>query len=181
MRISLNLMLWVILWGCHLSGIIGMCNVLAAVARSCWDSCDSSDFPIKGKSNRPFQSHHCDDVSRGFLKKGKSLHKSLIPKSLWTRTLHLLAQALSPNLQRTNYPCFEMAGVEGRRKRSQHRTRTTMDLNPTPKAFRNQEVEDYLVKYGVRLASNVKVEWCLQAPIIQSLLRLGVCTFIPKC
>jgi len=37
----------------------------------------------------------------------------------------------------------------------------TMDFDPTPKALRNQEeVEAYLMKYGIRLPSNVKVKWC---------------------
>ena len=36
-----------------------------------------------------------------------------------------------------------------------------MDFNPTSKTIRSQdEVEAYLTKYGVRLPSNVKTEWC---------------------
>ena len=54
-----------------------------------------------------------------------------------------------------------MARVEGRRKRTQHRTKTVMDFDPTPKALRDQkEVEAYMMKYDVQLPSNVKVEWC---------------------
>jgi len=77
-------------------------------------------------------------------------------------TFCLLAfKPYTQNFQRTNYPCSEMARVKGRRKRSQHRTKTGMDFDPILKAIHNQkEVEDYLVKYGVHLPSNVKVEWC---------------------
>ena len=54
-----------------------------------------------------------------------------------------------------------MARVEGRRKRTQHRTKTVMDFDLTPKALRDQkEVEAYMMKYDVQLPSNVKVEWC---------------------
>ena len=36
-----------------------------------------------------------------------------------------------------------------------------MDFDLMPKIFRSQkEVDEYLARYGVRLPSNVKVEWC---------------------
>jgi len=55
-----------------------------------------------------------------------------------------------------------MAGVEGKGKRGQRRTRTTIDFDSTLKALRSQkEVDEYLVRYGIRLPSNIKVEWCL--------------------
>jgi len=54
-----------------------------------------------------------------------------------------------------------MAGVEGGRKRSKHHTRIAMDFDLTTTTLHNQaEVEKYLLKYGVRLPSNVRVNWC---------------------
>ena len=54
-----------------------------------------------------------------------------------------------------------MAGTEGKGKRAQFCTRTTKDFDPMPKILRSQkEVDEYLARYGVRLPSNVKVEWC---------------------
>jgi len=54
-----------------------------------------------------------------------------------------------------------MIGVEEKGQRVQCRTKTTMDFNPTPKILCNQkEVDEYLEQYGIRLPSNIKVEWC---------------------
>jgi len=57
-----------------------------------------------------------------------------------------------PNLfDESDYPS-EITGVKGGRKRSKHRTRIAMDFDPATKTLRNQEeVEKYLLKYGVRL------------------------------
>ena len=57
-------------------------------------------------------------------------------------------------------PCSETVGAEGKRKRAQFRTRTTMDLDPTLKILSSKKVDEYLAKYGVRLSSNVNVKWC---------------------
>jgi len=35
-----------------------------------------------------------------------------------------------------------------------------MDFDPTPKTLYSEEVEAYVMKCGVHLPSNVKVEWC---------------------
>ena len=35
-----------------------------------------------------------------------------------------------------------------------------MDFDPTLKTLRSEEVEAYLMKCGVHLPSNIKVEWC---------------------
>ena len=55
----------------------------------------------------------------------------------------------------------EMVGVEGGRKRSKHHTRIAMDFDPAIRTLHNQvDVEKYLLKYGVCLPSNVRVDWC---------------------
>ena len=119
--------------------------------------------PKKGKVT-PFQSHYYDDLNRVF-KKGKrreSPHKSLIPKSSLNQRLFVfLLFILAPNpFSESDHPS-EIARVEGKRKRPQHRIRTTIGFDPTPKALHSQkEVEAYPTKYGIRLPSNVKVEWC---------------------
>jgi len=87
---------------------------------------------------------------------------SLFP-NLLVLQFRLLSSAfnLCPQiLHRTHHLCSEMAGVEGKRKSGQYRTRTTMDFDPMPKILRSQkELDGYLARYGVRLPSNVKVEW----------------------
>ena len=99
------------------------------------------------------------------IKKREFLNKSLISQiflSLVIPSSSFLCWRFLPQIfRRTHHLRSEMAGVEGKEKRSRHRTRTTMDFDSMLKILSSQKgVDEYLVRYGVWLPSNVKVEWC---------------------
>ena len=63
----------------------------------------------------------------------------LIPKSSLNQRLFILFFVFVPNPFSESIHPSEMARVEGRRKRSKHRKRMTMDFDPTLKTLRSQE------------------------------------------
>jgi len=55
----------------------------------------------------------------------------------------------------------EKAMVEKKGKRSQFCTRVDMNFNPnTTELHKQEEVDEYLAKYGIRLSPEIKVEFC---------------------
>ena len=68
----------------------------------------------------------------------------------------------------------EMADTEGWRKRPKHRNQKAMDFDPVKSTLHNQvEVEKYLLKYGVRLPSNIWVDWCPPNTDYTNALKVG--------
>ena len=53
--------------------------------------------------------------------------------------------------------------VEEKRKRSQFHTRFSMDFDPKiTKLYSQEEVDEYLAKYSLRISPGIKVEFCPQ-------------------
>jgi len=88
-------------------------------------------------------------MSAGFYEREKEGVSSQIPNPqifFELEAFRLLALHPYSPFNEFDHPS-EMAGIKGKRKRPQHRTRTVMNFDPILKALRNQEeVEAYLMK-----------------------------------